>query len=235
MLFRSVPPDALWELLFGIEDNIREIKHRTGADIDLLEEEEAGRGMRTLSITGSSVCVSTAAATILSAIPGSILKFQQNSSTPPKSSTAKSKESTGCVKHRFHATSSERGFTYKPMRADAVPTPEVWTPESLHKYVVSLTRMPMPSHMHRLLYEPGEEHQWAVAELLDRVFDADDRLDIMSLPTLNEGISYFTKKNQMHFVRDIFFKVRLRGMKLDTETFNIMLRNAAKVEDFGTF
>lgn len=228
-----VPEGALPKLLFGIQDTIMEIKHRTLAEIDLLEEEHAG--VRTLSLSGTSTCVATAAAIILKATPGAILKTLPQTSTSAKASTKERKESGCGVKPRFVLTNPERGYIRTPIRADAVPVPDVWTSESLHTYLMSLTRMPMPNHMHRLLYEPGEEHQMAVAELLDGLFDTHECLRVMSLPTLNEGISYFMKKNQIHFVRDIFLNARLRGLRLDTETFNIMLRGAAKVQDLDTF
>lgn len=228
-----VPEEALPKLLFGIQDTIMEIKHRTGAEIDLLEEEHAG--VRILSLSGTSACVATAAAIILKATPGAILKTLPQISISAKASTKERKDSDCGVKARFVLTNPERNYIRTPIRADAVPIPDVWTSESLHTYVMSLTRMLMPSHIHRFLYEPREEHQMAVAELLYGVFDNRQCLQVMSLPTLNESISYFTKKNQTHFVRDIVLNARLRGLRLDTETFNIMLRSAAKVQDFDTF
>lgn len=235
-----VPSKAVPGLLFGLEDNILEIKHRTGAEIDLLEEQPgaatAGPGLRTFSLSGPSSSVAIASAIILKSTPGAISKGLPDAAVLRKLSTKKPElNSTSEAKSRVVLSRPLNGYNRRPMRADAVPRPKVYTAESIHDYVTSLTLMPMPRPMHRLLYQPGEEHQRLVEELLDEVFDNDDCLQVMSVNTLNEGLSYFMKHNQTHFVKEIYWKVEERGMRLNTETFNIMLRGAAKVQDIDTF
>lgn len=236
----AVPSKAVPGLLFGIEDNILEIKHRTGAEIDLLEEQPgtatAGFGLRTFSLSGPSSSVAIASAIILKSTPGAISKGLPDAAVLRKLSTRKPElNRTSETKSRVVLSRPLSGYNRRPMRADAVPRPKVYTAESIHDYVTSLTLMPMPRPMHRLLYQPGEEHQRLVEELLDEIFDNDDCLQVMSVNTLNEGLSYFMKHNQTHFVKEIYWKVEERGMRLNTETFNIMLRGAAKVQDIDTF
>ncbi len=225
-----VSEDAVPQLLFGLEENIVEIRHRTGCHIELLETED-NCDTRTLRVNGPAVCVAAAAADISAVRNAS--STDQRFFIPSTFSTKRGQRTAeGSVIPDYYV-SREKSVT-TPKRADAIRQPQIWTSKNLHSYVLSLTRIKMTNQMHRIFYGPGEEHQRVVESLLEDLFESDKCLEVMSAATLNEGLAYFTRVNQLTAVRDIFGKLQLRGFRMSTETYNIMLRKAAKIHDLGT-
>jgi hypothetical protein len=237
----SVPNNALPALLFDADENILEIKHRTGCDIDLLEAED-NNDFRTLLLSGPSICVTMAAARIFEVVPDAVTKSTNPVFIPPAYSTrsinyvpSSEEKDASLVKPRYYLTYANDSITTAPRRADSVPQPDKWTSNSLEAYVRSLTRIKMTNHVHRFLYQEGEEHQEIVRELLSKIFDLDECREVMTVTTVNEAMSFLMKHHKIPEVCDIFGKAQLNGFRMNTESFNIMLRGAAKIRDLNTF
>jgi len=237
----SVPNNAVPALLFDADENILEIKHRTGCDIDLLEAED-NKDSRILLLSGPSVCVTMAAARIFEVVPDAVTKSTNPVFIPPTYSTRSindvplsEKKDASLVKPRYYLTYANDSITTAPRRADSIPQPDKWTSTSLEAYVRSLTRMKMTNHIHRLLYQKDEEHQEIVRELLEKIFDLDECMEAMTVTTVNEALSFLMKYHKIPQVCDIFGKAQLSGFRMNTESFNIMLRGAAKIRDLNTF
>lgn len=235
----SVPESSLGSLLFGADETILEIKHRTGSEIELLEPEDDGKDTRTLILSGPPVCIASAAATIFERVPYALANSEKRTFVPPVYRTPKKTPlqsvPTSSVKPRYYVSYANDAEITAPKRADSVPRPDTWTQKSLEAYIRSLTRITMNNHVHGLLYEPPEEHQELVREILEELFDRDECLRVMTITALNEAFSYLIKKHKIPQVCEIFAKVQLRGFRLNSESFNIMLRGAAKIRDLNTF
>lgn len=235
LLYLSVPEDSLGRLLFGT-GNIVDIKYATGSNIAVLEKENDADHRQTLLLSGSSVSVATAAASIFQIVP------EATRINPPKCHLASaltlgrrdlSDERAGLTRSVL-SSPAKRSSGPRPIRADAIRRPENWTKESLFNYVRSLVRNEVPNHIHRQLYEGHEEHQVITAELLRGLFEDEACWEAMSVFALNESLAYLMSKSNAGLVKLVFNRAAARGFPINVETFNIMLRGAAKIGDIDT-
>ncbi|KAL3424489.1 hypothetical protein PVAG01_03770 [Phlyctema vagabunda] len=126
-----------------------------------------------------------------------------------------------------------------PLRWDRHPAhllkPEAWTKESFNEYVHYLTSALMTNHIHASIYRAGEDHIAAVINILLEVFNDPRAKQAISKRALNAAMSYLVKHNQILHARSLFVQMESIGFPMNTDTFNIMLRGAAKHNDLSNF
>ncbi|OBT63137.1 hypothetical protein VE03_07844 [Pseudogymnoascus sp. 23342-1-I1] len=237
----SVPEAAVDSLLVGPGNNIVDIKDMTGCDVELLEAEE-GKSTRLLLLTGPPVCISAAAAYIFRIVPTAVsnstnkaFTFSQYSTRSSTKDLAQSTDARGTaqIATQYYLASSKVDDI--PRRADRILRPKTLTQRSLEMYIRSLTGIRMTSPLHKMLYHKGEDHINIVTQRLLEVFSYGECMDVMTITSLNEAVSYLAKYGRVAATREIFERARKAGFPLTPETFNILLRGCAKTQNINTF
>ncbi len=236
-----VPFKAVGRLLFSEEDNIWAIKMRCGCQIELSEAHEPSQAHRIVLVSGPVRSIAKAAVEILRAAPGAVPDKEIWSQRVPSFSTKPTSQrpslsACGSLEHVVRSVRADRHRRMTvPIRADKVPQPPIWTPESFGFYVQNLTTIRMSTHLQRILYKPGESHVDAVVKILQELFVDPKCRTAISAASFNDALAYLVKHNAIHVVRDLFVHMEMQNLRMNTETFNIMLRGTAKSGSIGNF
>jgi hypothetical protein len=236
-----VPIDAVRPLLSSEEYNIWAIERRCGCQIDVSEVHDASQRHRVLLVYGTVRSITKAAAEILRTAPGAIsdeeIWSQQDSAF--SAHTTRQRPGLSDDSSTVHVVrpirTDRRQKMAAPIRADKVPRPQTWTPESFGLYVQSLTSIRMSTHLQKMLYEPGQNHTDAVVNTLQALFTDPKCMPAISVSAFNNTLAYLVKHNAIHVVRDLFVRMEMQNLRMNTETFNIMLRGAAKSQSLSNF
>lgn len=241
----KVSPSAVNELLFGIANNMWELKTRTGCHIELSEAPEDEEEFRAVILSGPVSAMAKAAAVIMHISPRVRLDgiassgYQQGFSTRGKDWTMVEERDTHEQTRKIRLVrSAARHRIAAPRRAEEVPRPTIWTRESFFAYVEHLTSIKMSPEMSSSLYGRGhgvQNHQESVRSILRQVFIEPEAKDAITLSAVDCAIDYLTKINQIKEVRELYVHLEMLGIRVHTETFNIMLRRAAKSNDLAAF
>lgn len=236
-----VPFKVVGRLLFSEEDNIWAIKMRCGCQIEVSEADETSQGRRVLLISGPVRNITKAAVEILQVAPGAVSDkeiWSQHapgfSTQPPQQRPSLTVDGSTMDAVRFVRADQRRRMA-APVRADRVPRPSTWTPESFGLYVQHLVSIKMTTHLQRTLYKPGEHHTNVVVDILQALFVDPECRTAISAAAFNDALGYLEKHNAIDVVRDLFVRMEMQNLKMNTETFNIMLRGTAKSRSLGNF
>jgi hypothetical protein len=237
----KVPFKAVGRLLFSEDNNIWAIKMRCGCQIEVSEADEASRGSRILLISGPVRSITKAAVEILQFAPEAVSDKEIWSQQVPGFSTRVLRQrpslsvngSSTDVVRSVRADRRRRMAT--PIRADKVPRPPSWTKESFGLYVQHLTSIRMSTHIQRILYKHGEHHTNVVVGILQTLFVSPECRTAISAAAFNDALAYLVKHNAIGVVRDLFVRMEMQNLKMNTETFNIMLRGTAKSRSLNNF
>lgn len=236
----KVPSTAVGEFLFHPDNNIWRIKDRTGCHIELTEDWDVdNEDNRALLLSGPVTCIAKAAAEITRIIPTaksdgySVQGYSQHFGTQGPSRHLSSEQDSG-LELRYVA-SEKRKLLAQPMRADKIPRPSTWNHASFGFYIERLTSMKMSNHIHQFIYKKGGDHVNTVVGILREVFVDPNTRSAISATAFNKALTFLVKHNQMEDVRILFVHMQLQQLRMDTETFNIMLRGAAKSRDLHNF
>jgi hypothetical protein len=237
----KVPFKAVGRLLFSEEDNIWAIKIRCGCQIEVSEVNEESRGRRVILVSGPVHSITKAAVDILRTAPGAVPdkeiwshQVPAFSTSPKRQRPSLSDNGSSTLIARFVRTDRRQKLT-APIRADKVPRPVIWTPESFGLYVQNLTSIRMSTHLQKMLYKPGEKHTDAVVAILQALFADPECRTAISAAAFNDALAYLVKHNAIHVVRDLYVRMEMQNLRMNTETFNIMLRGTAKSRSIGNF
>ncbi|KAI9746547.1 MAG: hypothetical protein M1818_000260 [Claussenomyces sp. TS43310] len=238
----KVPNEKIGQFLFGLDDNIWKIKDRCGAHIELTNAWDDDRNSHALILSGPVTAVAKASAEIMQlSTKGRVDKPDSsttsshfNTRSPPKSTSIQGGKarSTSLVRH---VRAERRLFLASPKKAEAIPRPSTWTTSSFGEYVLELVNTKVTGHLARFLYGPQETHQDVVMGILRELFEDKSMKAALSTSAFNEAITFFVKCNQMEDVRRLYVHMELQNLRMDTETYNIMLRGAAKTKDLYNF
>lgn len=232
-----VPADAVKELIFGMNDNIWEVKKRTTCHIELSSADaDVDAGYRTLLLSGSVKSISQATAEVFRLAPGSICNTTVQDRKPPTFNTDSVLEPDLNRRSLVLRIRSEPHKSLSiPKRPDLIEKPTNWTAATFATYVQSLTSMKVSSHVHMLLYESKNTHIHMVLYLLEQLFFDPEAKDAISVTAFNDAITYMMRNNQVKLARQLFVRMEMLDLPVNTESFNIMLRGCAKSNDLGTF
>lgn len=236
-----IPVGSVEQLIFSVDNNIWKIKERYGCEIELAEQEGGGSDSCPAIISGPVANVAKAAADILQITPPENQHTQQRYKYPIRFNTRALRNQTsppedgGAVSKYRHVLAEARGKMTSPLNVRQVTVPEVWTKESFENYVRHLTAITMSNHVRSILYEKGELHSEMVMKILRRLFSDPNYTDCITIAAANMALDYFVKKGQLRDVRRLYWRVATMNLRMGTETYNIMLRGAAKRKDLHTF
>ena len=116
---------------------------------------------------------------------------------------------------------------YQPLAvqgADRIPPPVVWNPRTFVDYVQNLTIM-------EARHSGGQDQVQVVTRRLDALFSQSNARSSISRTAFNMALQYLIKHNRIQDARILYTRMDLVGLPMSTETFNIMLRRTAQMED----
>lgn len=236
----SVPESAMEQLFHGVDDNIWNIAKRYGCSARLASRDPTTNDYNSFLLSGPAIAINKTTAKVLRISPSSEVKampaalFSTDSKTPTSCETLDSNvEPDSGVE--FRPIPFERSRTGSLTRADKFPRPSEWTTQTFADYVEDLTSIKLPNHLHRLMYNIGEDHIEMVASILRKIFADSECKSSISRTAFNSAIDFFVKTNHIRDARVFFVHMEMMKLPMDPDTFNALLRGAAKSEDLHNF
>lgn len=128
---------------------------------------------------------------------------------------------------------TERDLMLEPLAVNDIPEPAVFSVKGFVEYVEDLVNSNVPRHLQKQLYSDGETtHRTRVRDVLVRLFRKETNQQFISSIAVNMALSYLCRHEFLDSARQVFTK----GEAVVTvETFNILLRHAAKRQDLHAF
>ncbi|KAI1105141.1 hypothetical protein F4804DRAFT_305234 [Jackrogersella minutella] len=122
-------------------------------------------------------------------------------------------------------------------RADEILRPVMWTKISFERYVAGLVYGRVPNYLARSLYPEFPDHQATVASILVDLFTSEETKSAISLSAMKMAVGFLESKGRgfQHEAWKIFDHVKLLGIPLDAEIYNIFLTSASRAKDLDAF
>jgi pentatricopeptide repeat protein len=230
-----IPSSAAERLLYGLDDYMWDIGYRYGCSVSLGPRSEETGEYRSFLVSGSATAISQTAAEVLRIAPDAEIK-----ATPNLLPYVSSLESGSHDLGENTIQETNLGVVSNIMVESAPQTlqrPDTWTPFSFLDYVRTLTTYDVSNHFRR--FALGEKkmtnHQTVVLEILRGLFRDPTCKSAISRTACHEAMSYFVRTNQIKDIRVLFVHMEMMGLQMTPDTFNIMLRSAARSEDLHNF
>ncbi|KAJ4422496.1 hypothetical protein N0V82_002830 [Gnomoniopsis sp. IMI 355080] len=219
------------------DDALGVIRRRTGATIKVSRDES------TLLLSGTRQAINRATE-VFRSMAGTISVTRQFRPRDPRESDI---EEMGNEEEFFTPPlSRDEGAYVKKRRhtqhAYLTPMPLEWTAKTLKDYVVSLVDTYIDPALHAPTYQstPGAvlvDHERAVARRVTRLFLHLPSEAGISYSGIKMAMSYMTEKGDKYlpYVRGLFALMEQRGIRMDTDVFNILLRAPLKTQNLRKF
>ncbi|KAF8862424.1 hypothetical protein BDZ45DRAFT_202121 [Acephala macrosclerotiorum] len=226
-----VPPDAARELLAGFDNCIWDIANSYGCSIGLGPGLGLKHGSGVFTVSGSKNAIARTLADVLRMAPDAKIMTTQNLQPSHGVLQPFAPETANGVKIR--SVISVNRSRPDPALPDKIPKPRSWTQASFLDYVKALTSIKLPNNLGTRQRQYWDQH----LDMLRNLFKEPDqaRRAAITRTACHEALRYFVKHNKIEDVRVLFVRMELMKMKYTPETFNIMLRGAAKQEDLHLF
>jgi rRNA processing protein Krr1/Pno1 len=101
--------------------------------------------------------------------------------------------------------------------------------------VKQLTEFPVTHRRNRFFRGRAKANLERVAETISRMFSSLQSGPVITTQSVNEAMKFFVTHNLVAHARKLFADSELHYLKMDTTTFNIMLRRAAEARDLHNF
>lgn len=230
-----IPSSAAERLLYGLDDYMWDIGYRYGCSVSLGPRSEETGEYRSFLVSGSATAISQTAAEVLRIAPDAEIK-----ATPNLLPYVSSVESGGHNLDNNIIQETDLGVVSNVMVESAPQTlkrPDTWTTFSFLDYVRTLTTYDLSNHFRRFALGENKmtSHQTVVLEILRGLFRDPSCKSAISRTACHEAMSYFVRTNQIKDVRVLFVRMEMMGLQMTPDTFNIMLRSAARSEDLHNF
>lgn len=219
------------------DDNFGSLRRRTGASIKVSRDES------TLLLSGTRQAINRATE-VFRNMAGRITVTRHFRPLGPGESEI---EELGFEKAFFvPPLSRDEGAYYKKQRvtqhAYLIPMPLEWTAKTLKDYVISLVDTYIDPSLHSPTYSPTPgavlvDHERAVVRRIMRLFLRLPSEAGISCSVVKMAMSYMTQKGDKYlpYVRELFVLLERRGIRMDTDVFNILLRTPVKTRDLRKF
>lgn len=239
-----IPIESLPQLVHGIDDFILDIGHQHGVSIRLGELDDDTKQVRRFIISGPATAISKTTADVLRIAPTTEMKTASSLSPPQTDDVAL--EGTLEKETSLDAPSNEQEFDVRyiftdvetqrlKMPPEQIPRPETWTHVSFLDYVRALIASSVSNHLNRFGFQSPQDHVTAITQILRDLFKDPNCAGAISRTACNEAMQFFVKANRIEDVRALFVLMDMLKLPTVPETFNIMLRGAAKNEDLHNF
>ncbi|KAK3941245.1 putative pentatricopeptide repeat domain-protein [Diplogelasinospora grovesii] len=237
-----IPKDSTDMLLSDVENNVWDIRSRTGCVMKLYRGKKNAEEPY-LVLSGERAAVDTAVEDILKVTKKVtvLLLSDKNGETILHNGTEDG-SSDGALPQspvtidRRRPTGDHRPYNLETS-VDAIPQPEEWTKESFEQYVAALTLGRLPPNLESQLYPKGEKHEMAVISRLHAVFNDPATRAAVSNSALKLALTYIAKRGHSFKpdARALFVRMEMLGLRMDTEVFNILAMSHVKAKDLRSF
>jgi hypothetical protein len=235
-----VPDSAAEKLFNSVDDNMWDITERYGSSVRLANRKSDMGQYNEFILSGPATAISKTAAEVVRIAPDSKVKAgpqallsEGSPTTSSPASVDSESDLTRDVTPRL--VRSERARTIPATRPENLPRPSEWTTHTFADYVTDLTSIKMPNHLHKLWYKKEEDHIKVVVGVLREIFSSPDCRSSLSRTAFNKAIANYVKMAHISDARAAFVLMEMMEVPMNPETFNIMLRGAAKQEDLHVF
>ena len=123
----------------------------------------------------------------------------------------------------------------KYTRIEHIPTPHNWSKGTLATYVHTITSLPSVQTNVQGHYKGCKPQVVQIEEALRALFSDPTKKCYLSAQALNSALRFSYRYNNISNVRTFLSAVEEAGIKLSTETFNIMLRGTITQKDLQNF
>lgn len=123
----------------------------------------------------------------------------------------------------------------KPTRIEHVPIPYKWSKGTLAVYVHIITNLPSAQANLEDHYKGCKPQVVQIEEALGALFSDPTKKGYLSAQALNSALRFSYRYNNISNVRTFLSVAEEAGIKLSTETFNIMLRGTISQKDLQNF
>ncbi|KAL8895542.1 MAG: hypothetical protein Q9207_008130 [Kuettlingeria erythrocarpa] len=121
------------------------------------------------------------------------------------------------------------------IRADKIERPIQWTEASFYQYTVQLAYSTVDRLIARQLYQEGEMHIHAVADILERIFASTSTKYVITVGACNVAVKFFFRFGMFARGRNLFERAQELQRNMQPSTYNIMLEAAAAQKDLFHF
>lgn len=253
----EAPRTVIAQMLEDIgDDNIGAIRKRTGAAIKVSQDQAA------LVVSGSRQAINRATEEVRRIVgrititplysslgPDEVVTEVRSEGDEEALSDAETKTLNDTLNFDQFFTpplTREEGAYYPRRKTEhhvfATPLPSVWTPRTVEQYVATLVDSDILSHLEAPLYMPFKgsrllDHEGAVVERLDLLLHAVPTRLLLSCSALKLALSFMCEVGSKYLptVRKLFTLMDQRGLRMDTDIYNILLKAAVKTRDLRKF
>jgi pentatricopeptide repeat protein len=239
-----IPLDSLPRLVHGIDDYILDIGFQYGVSIRVAERDEDTQQYRRFIISGPASSISKTTADVLRIAPTTEMKTASSllpSRTDDLSLEGALDKETSLIAQSDEPEVDIRYNLTDPRIAklkippEQIPRPKIWTHMFFLDYLRLLTASSVPNHLNRFGFRTSQDHNTAVTEIIRNLFKDPECKPVISRTACNVAMEYFVRINRLEDVRKLFVHMEMLKLSMVPETFNIMLRGAAKNEDLHNF
>lgn len=239
-VYISVPDNAVEQLFNGVDDNMWDIADRYNCSVELANRRSDKGRYNEFLISGPATAISKTAADIVRLAPDAMLKagpqaLLSRGSNPANSLASIDSEEELDSSVGLRLVSSQRRRMLFGVRPEELSKPLQWTARTFADFVTDLTSIKMPNHLHKLLYKEKKGHIHAVVEILREIFSNPDYRSSMSRTAFNQAMAFYVKTMHIPDARAAFVLMEMMEIPTNPETFNILLRGAAKQQDLHVF
>ncbi|KAE9377888.1 hypothetical protein N431DRAFT_399047 [Stipitochalara longipes BDJ] len=240
-----IPLESLPQLLYGIDDYILDIGFQHGVSIRLGDRDEGTLQYRRFIVSGPATAISKTTAEVLRIAPST--EMNTTSKLAPLNTDDMALKAPSDEKISLTNPSNEEqeiSIRYtlleprpkkRKVPPEQLPRPDTWSHVSFLDYIRALTSSNVPNHLDRFGFRATKDHNTAVTEIIRNLFKDPDCKHAISRTACNEAMQYFVKINRLEDVRVLFVHMEMLKLPMVPETFNTMLRGAAKNEDLHNF
>lgn len=225
----EVPSAAIDSLLYHPEHNIWRIGERTHCRIQVLNKLESTEKNKTLVVNGNPENISQAYEEIQSAVA----KAAESSSTARELFDQLQLSISGTP-----VTLPSSTITYIKSPTPPISEPDKWNKITFDNYVNRLTKHGKVDFRNRLSKSStrtSETYVEHVRSRLNALFEDPKLYEAISVDAFEKAVAYFIKTGQIKDARRLFVGMDMIGLTMRTQTFNIMLRGAAKIHDLHNY
>ena len=123
----------------------------------------------------------------------------------------------------------------RQVRVDQIPRPQVWSVITFKSYVEDLTRSTVDRLVQRQIYGNKGSHVNAVANVLEKLFQDTGMKSFLSLKACNIALHFFYESCMISKARVLVTYMEKLHLKLEPETFDIILRGSAANKDLHNY
>jgi hypothetical protein len=244
----SIPKDSIERLLSDRENNVWNIKSRTGCLMKLYNPpdseggsdvgQDRGEGSDPYLIIGGQPAAITAAVkdiqevargvtvTRLHGDTVTLLQDGQADHTPAQGQAASPVLYPG-----------PSGPYILTNRVDQLLQPKEWTIESFQQYIAEITMGRMPGALARELYPGPGRHKTSVVQQIHAVFNDPVASAAVSSPAFKSALTYLVRSGEslVHEAQKLYERASVLGVRMDTEVFNIMAQTSVRAKNMLAF